>query len=538
MAQTNLIQNLVGGWSVSDVRIANLSDSINLFVETQGEGASSTSMLRSICGSTSLLELNGRCRGLFEASRDMTGNPVLFGVFGHSLYVIRNQNGYKATLLTDDLTDIPDPVGMCETGGEGSANPHLIVVDGASVWAVNTELDDEGMINDIRTIALPYRVRQENDKEPVQRIVPTHCAYCYNYLIVNDKDTDAFYITYQYPFERTIEGTDEVDYDIFMINSVRSVEAGYKNYGFVTYAEWSPDNVTALISNATLLYTFGPKSTQIFTYNSDVDAPFVSPTNAANSIGIKAVRSLSHVGDYVFWLGASSIGENGVYQWKGNQLSKISTPEIERKISSMKNPQDARGQCWTENGHLFYALTFVDDDYTLVYDLTEGLWHRRSTRDLRSNVHHYWRLGFATLHQNKLMFGTPDGHLVYLDFNKWKEYDDRPILRVRRSGMLMNNYQSYYVDGIKLVCNTGDFVNQELLQTDKAPQIMMRYSDSGSDWSNQEIGLLGKEGQYQYEVEWFNLGIHKICCVEISVSDNVNFAIMGGKIQYALVDEF
>ena len=27
---------------------------------------------------------------------------------------------------------------MCETGGEGSAHPHLIVVDGASVVAVDT----------------------------------------------------------------------------------------------------------------------------------------------------------------------------------------------------------------------------------------------------------------------------------------------------------------------------------------------------------------------------------------------------------------
>lgn len=536
MPQTNLIQNLVGGWSVSDVRIANLSESINLYVETQGLGASSTQLLRSISGSTRILQLSGPCRGLFEASRGKDGKPVLFAVFGHSLYVIRNQS--QAFELTSDLTDTSEPVSMTETGGEGSANPHLILVDGASVWAVNTELDNEGMKNDIRTIALPYRVRQDDKSNPVVRIQPTHCAYCYNYLIVNDKDTDAFYLSYQYPFERTVQGTSQVDYDIFMIDSVRAVEAGYKNYGFITYAEWYPDNITALISNSSLLYTFGPKSTQIFTYNSDVDAPFVSPTNAANSIGIKAIRSLSCVGDYVFWLGASSIGENGIYQWKGNELSKISTPEIERKISLMKNPSDAVGQVWTETGHMFYALTFNDDDYTLVYDLTENLWHRRSTKDEFTAVHHKWRLGFATLHRNKLMFGTPDGSLVYLDFNKWKEYDDRPIIRLRRSGMLMNNYQKFFIDGIKLVCNTGDFNNQELLQEGKAPQLMLRYSEQGGPWSNQKLGFMGKQGQYQYDVNWYKLGLHSICAVEVSISDNVNFALLGGKIQYSLIDRF
>lgn len=537
MPTDNLIQNLVGGWNTSDVRISNLSDSNNLYVETTGEGASSTSILRSIQGSTSILELGGRCRGLFEASRDINGKPVLFGVFGHSLYVIRwSDDGYTATELTNDLTNVPDQVGMCETGGEGSANPHLIVVDGSNVWAVNTELDDAGMIADIRTIALPYRVRQEEKDRPTVRIQPTHCAYCYNYLIVNDKDTDAFYISYQYPFERTETNTQQTDYDIFMINSIRPGEIGYKNYGFITYAEWSPDNITALCSNATLLYTFGPKSTQIFTYNNDVDAPFVSPTNCANGIGIKAPHSVSFVGDFVFWLGSSSIGENGVYQWKGNQLSKISTPDVERKINSMENPSDATGQCWTENGHLFYALTFNDDDYTLVYDLTENLWHRRSSRDRVTNQLHCWRLGFAQLHDSKLMFGTNDGHLVYLDYDKFEEYDGRPMLRIRRSGMLMNNYQHFVVDSIKLICNTGDFVNQSLLQEGYAPQIMMRYSDKGGDWSNQEIGLLGEQGQYQTNVEWFKLGVHTILCVEISMSDNVNFTIVGGKIKYSIID--
>ena len=52
MAQISLVENVVGGWAVSDVRISNLSDSINLYCETTGQGASSTSILRSIVGST------------------------------------------------------------------------------------------------------------------------------------------------------------------------------------------------------------------------------------------------------------------------------------------------------------------------------------------------------------------------------------------------------------------------------------------------------------------------------------------------------
>lgn len=537
MPNVHLVSNLVGSWNKSDVRLANLSEAVNMYVETQGDGATAPSILRSIQGTSLLMKISDRpCRGLFECARGSDGFPLLFAVFGTSIYVIKLEEGeWNYYEIYNQLTNVDTPVGMCETGGEGSAHPHLVVVDGANVICCNTELSVSDMrdpaADGCRTIALPYRIRQEDKDNPSQRIVPTHCAYCYNYLIVNDAGTDAFYISYQYPFERT-DSNDQIDYDIFMINSTRPGEVGYKDYGFITYAEWSPDNITALCSNATLLYTFGPKSTQIFTYNSDVDAPFVSPTNAANSIGIKAVRSLAMVGDYVFYLASSSIGENGIYYWQGNKLTRCSTPDIERLISGFKNPSDAVGQCWLENGHTFYAITFIDDDYTLVYDLLENRWHRRSTKDQWNNAHHAWRPQFALLHQSKLMFGTKDGALIYLDQKKFDEYDGRPMLRVRRSGMLFDNYVSFFLDNLRLVCNKGDFDDPDIV-----PKIMMRYCDEGGAWSNQEMGLLGKQGQYGYDVEWYNLGLHRIMCVEVSVSDPVNFAIMGGKIQYTLCDQ-
>lgn len=533
MAQVNIVQNITGGFSESDTRLANLSDTLNMYVETQSTGSSTTSMLRSIQGTSLLHKISDRtCRGIIECARDVNGEPVLFAVFADELYCITNDNSIYL-ISKGTINNLDTPVSMCETGGEGSANPHLIVVDGSNVIAVATNLQYDDMKNDVRSIALPYRVVQPDKEKPSVRITPTHCAYCYNYLIVNDAGTDAFYTSYQYPFERKAGPSEPVDYDIFMISGRRAVEAGYKDYGFVTYSEWSPDNTVALCSNATLLYTFGPKSTQIFTYNNNVDAPFVSPTNAANGIGIKAVHSLAMVGDYVFYLGSSAIGENGVYFWKGNQMTKVSTADIERYISALPNTVDAKGQCWTENGHMFYAISFVNGDTTLVYDITENLWHRRSTKDAKNNKQHSWRNLFATLHNGKLMFGTTDGAIVYLNNKKFDEYDGRPIIRLRRSGMLMNNYQDYCVDGLKLICNSGDFVNPNLV-----PRIMMRYNDNGGAWSNQEIGLLGRQGQYGYEVEWFNLGLHNVMCIEFSCSDPINFCILNGKIQYSLIDSF
>ena len=512
-----IIQNIVGPWSKSNIRIANLSESINMYQETQGKGAAAESILRSILGTSSFCDIEGECRGLYEADKGPDGFPVLFAVFGPKLYIIRNEDGQiNPYEIYSSLTNFNTPVHMCQTGGN---HPHLIVVDGANVVAVDTTFDLENMRNDVRTIQLPYRVDSDS-----QRIVPTHCAYLYNYLIVNDSGTDAFYTSYQYPFE-TEDSLGGIDYDLFMVNSVQ-----YKDYGFITYSEWSPDQTTALISNGTLLYTFGPKSSQIFTYNSDVDMPFVSPTNCANMIGIKAPDSLAIVGDFVFYLGSSAIGENGVYYWRGNQLQRCSTPDVERLIQGFNYAEDAVGECWMENGHIFYALTFRNDDYTLVYDVLEQVWHRRSTKGANDNQHHAWRPKYAILHDGNLLFGVKD-HIIKLNKDKFDEYDGRPIIRMRRSGAMMDSYNQFIVDAIKLICNTGDFNDANLV-----PQIMMRWSDNGGWWSNQEIGLLGRQGEYGTEVEWFNLGINTVMNIEFSCSDPVDFCIVGGKIVYKEID--
>lgn len=512
-----IIQNIVGPWSKSNIRIANLSESINMFQETQGSGAAADSILRSIMGTETFCDIEGECRGLYEADKGEDGFPVLFAVFGNKLYVIHNEEGTIVPYqIYSSLTNFSTPVHMCQTGG---SHPHLVVVDGANVIAVDTTLNVQDMQADIRSIQLPYRV-----DSTTQRIVPTHCAYLYNYLIVNDSGTDAFYTSYQYPFEETDE-YDQINYDIFQVNTTQ-----YKDYGFITYSEWSPDQTTALISNGTLLYTFGPKSSQIFTFNSDVDMPFVSPTNCANMIGIKAPDSLAIVGDFVFYLGSSAIGENGVYFWRGNQLQRCSTPDVERLIQGFGYPEDAVGECWMENGHIFYALTFRNDDYTLVYDVLEQVWHRRSTKGENDNQHHAWRPRFALLHDGDILFGVTD-HIIRLAKDKFTEYDGRPIIRMRRSGAMMDSYNQFIVDGIKLICNTGDFNDANII-----PQIMMRWSDNGGAWSNQEIGLLGRQGEYGTIVEWYNLGINTVMNIEFSCSDPVDFCIVGAKITYKEID--
>ena len=199
-SKVRLIQNVAGGITKSNLVKVGLGESLNMFVETQNETEHSCALLmRTIQGEVKAADIPGRCRGMYRVSRGIDNKPTLYAVYDDQLWLI---NSHNVAWEIGKLDSFGTEVHMVETGGYGSAHPHLICVDGTSVYSVNTGLSIGDQQADFRSIQLPLRVNSTD-----QVIKPTHCAYLYGYLIVNDAGTDAFYTSYQYPFE--IEDTQD-----------------------------------------------------------------------------------------------------------------------------------------------------------------------------------------------------------------------------------------------------------------------------------------------------------------------------------------
>lgn len=529
MAKQQIINGIVGGYQNSNIAKVCKSTSVNMYPEAQGTDASSKQILRSIQGTSTLVEIPEKsCRGMFRASRGRSGYPVLYAVYGSHLYLIleTNRGGYVAREIGNVSGAISEPVSMCETGGYGDAHPHLIIADGSQLFAVDTTLTPDEQRADYKAIALPQKA---GDTEEV--INPSHVCYIYGYLAVLDSGSDAFYLSCQYPFEEDIYGD-----DIFMIEDhTVPAEGTIPSYvktgnvkGFAVYSEWCADTTRAMFSAGSFLYTFGDRSFQCFSYHDDVNYPFQSPDTAAAAIGIRAPRSVATVGQSVFWLGASDIGQNGVFMAVGAEAKRISTSDIEREIDTFVNPEDAVAEVWQEAKHVFYALTFRMANRTLVYDVTEGQWHIRSSYDSNMpNNEGHWRPQFATLAYNKLVFGTlNDNKLIYLDSNKWKEYDDLMIVRRRVSGAIIDGWSPFYCDNLKLITNNGQVPDNVT-----NPRVTLRYSWDGSTWLDQEIGTVGEIGRYDWITEWWQLGMGSVLMLEFSSSDPWDFSIIDAKIQ-------
>ena len=572
--QSKLIENIAGKISKSNLAKVGLGEAVNMFVEQQeNDNEKSTSILmRTVMGEVKAADINGQCRGMYRVSRGYDNRPVLYAVFGNSLYLIDENNHVE---FISNINSYGSQCHMTETGGYGSAHPHLIIVDGYNVYAVNTGLSIGDQQLDFRAIKLPLRV---NSKDTY--IKPTHCAYLYGYLIVNDAGTDAFYTSYQYPFEiedtqdaafyqkrnnfitwwmdlddetkeqykageiqdayyelykEFIDGTADdtpEKYDVFRVQTVE-----YADYGFITYSEWCPDNTIALCSNGSKLYTFGERSWQVFSYNDDMNNPFSSPDNAAGNIGIKAPNSLAMLGNTVLWLGSSDIGDNGVFMISDTTIKRISTQDIEREITQVVNPENAYSQIWQEHMHVFYSITFEDSKKTFVYDVSEDAWHYRASYD-KNNRLTYWRYNNATFAYGKIYVGTPTA-LCYMDENKYTEHDGRPIYKMRRGGVLTSNDQPFYIDDMRLIINNGQHsFNDQYDNLELNPRVSIRYSWDGSTWSDYEDAYMGKIGRYDYETNIYGCGMGRYFTLEISTTENIPMSIENLQISWSPCSNF
>ena len=518
----HIIQNLVGSSNKYDLAKVSQSFTMNMYQETVDQNDSYVNrILRPIKGYKVFQNITGKCRGLYTCA-----DGKIYTVFDNDLWLVSNNRHY----LIGTLAPSDNIVHFAETGAgvfdrrtlEKKDFPsHLVMVDGNAIYAVDTSLRPGQQAVDFTTITLPTR-----DAEHIEPIKPTHIAYLYGYIVVNDAGTDNFYVSYQYPFQRTNENGD-LDYDIFQVYSEE-----WGNLGGQSIASyWQPDNTTALVANGSRLITFGERSIQWFQYTNNLNTPFASPDTAAQMIGLRAVNSLCQLGNIIVWLGSSDIGTNGIYVNKsGTNCERVSTTSIEQRISKMSKVEDAVAQIWQDNSHIFYVISFPSENTTLCYDLIENSWTDRcSLNDKNQQIE--WRYKFATKTKEGKIIQACDNYLVEQTEEKWNEHDNTPILRLRRGGVIHSSQTPFVMNSVQIETNNGDYENIRPTQA----RLMMRFTADGSVWSDLEWVDIGAVGDYDYDCIFYNFGIARVFSLELSCSDNIPFALYDLKIDADVV---
>ena len=151
------------------------------------------------------------------------------------------------------------------------------------------------------------------------------------------------------------------------------------NWNALAYisSEAEPDNSTGIVKHLNYILDFGQWSTEFFY---DAAGPYpASPLASAPSyrveIGCANGNSIVTFEQIIIFIGVSKTTGTGIYGIDGTAPSKISTVYIDRILGN-SNLQYVTAYAFRFNGHPFYVLTLHDLNVTIVYDVSEKMWHQ------------------------------------------------------------------------------------------------------------------------------------------------------------------
>lgn len=390
----------------------------------------------------------------------------LYGVSGDTLYKI------NSSLSASSIGTLNTSGGRCEIV---AGRTYMMLVDGTDGYTYN---------------GTTFAAIADGDF-PAS---PSHCTYLDGRFIVNDADSDRFYI---------------------------SAISDPTSWGALDYAsaESSGDDILAFTATYKDLYFIGSKTTQVYYNSGNPDFTFDPYPNGTIDVGIIAPHSLAKSAAGLFWLATTEEGDTAVVQCQGLQVVPISE-DIAWDLEQFTTTSDATGFTYKQNGRTIYQISFPTEDRTFEYLVEDGMWVERKSYGLGR----YRIAGHGYIGGKHVMADYADGKYYEHDFSTYAD-NGNEISRIRRAQVIHTGNHDRMVHHELIV----EFQAGSGLVTGQGsdPQAMLRYSDDGGHtWSSELWRSMGKIGEYAYRSRWTKLGIARERIYEVTVTDPIDVTII------------
>jgi hypothetical protein len=441
----------------------NASELINMMVETDAEGGIAAYMLIGTPGLKEYIETHktGAGRGGFSFP------GCLLTVIGKNLMAVDTET--DALRLLAYLGTSSGRVMFCQN------TTQVLLIDGEKGYIIDKEA--KGVI----------RILDEDFP------IPLACAWKDGYGVVVEKDTGIFFVS--------------------AINDFTSWDA----LDFAS-AEFQPDNLVSCGTTPSYLVAFGETTTQFYYNSGNATFPFDSQQGANILVGCGATFSPAAAKNSIFWLDDNF----QVRRIEGYNTEIISTKQIEHRISKLTSVEDAVGSCFTTTGHTIYCLTFPTDGLTLMYDLSTGKWHRRT-----SGINNApFRAAWIVSEGNTVYAGDyANGKIYKLDQDTFT--DNGNLNQWSFTLANVNSEQSMIQHNmLELHIESGIGLNDGI-----DPNLWMQYSDDGGKtWSHEKWANMGKIGESKIRQRFFNLGMSRFRTYKISGSCPTKKVVISAKL--------
>jgi hypothetical protein len=471
-----IFDGFISGAYTHRSRSVDCQELINWYVEITNSEAKNTKILSPTPGTILFSDLgtDNYIRGIYTAS---TGR--LFSISGNSLKEIILSGDYVSR---GTINTVEGPIVMADNGVQ------LIIVDGS-----------HGYILDLATNIF-VRITDEDFPETC-----SHVQFINGRFVVNKTNVN----------QGNLWWSDLYDGTSWDGAAVASAE------GFA-------DKLVSIAKVNNQLWLFGELSTEVFYDTGDSDQPYQRIQGAFFDNGTSAPYSTASTGNTVLWIGSNAQGQGIVWMADGYQPKRVSNHAIEYILQSMVRIDDAIGYCYQQEGHRFYVLTFPTENRTLVYDMTTGFWHERSTYNnlAERDDRHVGNCCCYAFGMN--LIGSRNNGKIYRLSKDAYDDDGNIIRRVRTSPHIFNEnkrvfYKSFELDmekGIGLTSGQGSLSN-----------IALQYSnDGGYTWSPELWRTPGRIGTFKTRVKWFNLGMSRDRVFRIIYTDRTSCTLINAYI--------
>jgi hypothetical protein len=398
----------------------------------------------------------------------------LYAVIGSALYKIDTSGAF--VVMTGNLISFTGRVWMSNNGTQ------LMITDGTYGYILAGNVLSRIADTDFPT--------------------PSSLTFQDGYFIISSKDTGRFYISDSY------DGTawDALDY---------------------ATAEGDPDELQAVISAHRELWLLGKISYEVWYNSGDATFPFDRIPGAVNRVGCVAPFSAAEHQGVIAWLDDTRCVQASS---SGYQVGKISTSQIEYQFAQYGTVSDAIGFFYSQEGHVFYVLTFPTEQKTWVYDSVTQMWHTRASgpNDTRHPANCY------ALFKGMPIVGDYDsGKLYKYDLAKYSD-NGKMVRRIRSCPAISSDRKriTHHSLEIEFEPGVGLEVNEPTLGTGTDPKAMLQFSnDDGHTWGNELWADIGKIGKYKTRVVWRRLGTARDRVYKVTITDPVKIVILGAHLE-------
>lgn len=206
----------------------------------------------------------------------------------------------------------------------------------------------------------------------------------------------------------------------------------------------------------------------------------------------------------VFWLGVDQAGQGTVFIGTGYRAQRVSTYAIEKIISNWVTAgatiSDAVGFIYKQEDHVFYVLSSASANATIVYDVTESLWHERAWTDPNSGNLNRIRANCAAFAYGVNVVGDwQNGNIYVLDLNTYTDANG-PITRRRGFPHLLNDGKRHSIDRFALDMDCGDGDANNI--TVQEPVNLEVSIDRGHTYFAVPAQSMGAQGDYLFQMKW------------------------------------